>query len=76
MNNLVTANNSSKLLATNKNCEKEQFFEQHGTPATKSWLFWDTYFRKFGMLNHTGGSRESHINLFIYLFYVKNLQTL
>ena len=46
------------LLATNENCEKQQFLISLGPLPQKV-----GYFTQFEIFSHIGGSRRSHINL-------------
>ena len=47
-----------KLLATDKNCEKQQFLSSLGPLPQRV-----DYFTQFEVFSHVGGSRRSHINL-------------
>ena len=47
-----------KLLATDKNCEKQQFLSSLGSLPQKG-----CYFTQFEIFSHVVGSRHSHVNL-------------
>ena len=49
--------NNSKTLATDENCEKQQFLSNLGPLPQK------VYFTQFDIFSSVGGSRRSHINL-------------
>ena len=47
-----------KLLATNENCEKQQFLSSLGPLPQRV-----DHFTQFEVFSHVGGSRLSHVNL-------------